>query len=401
MSDELVFVSKITRLPLTDSDGAPVGRVVDVVLVPVHKAPPRVLGFVAVVQRRKIFIAIAKTEELSGMGLRLRGGMLDLRHFEKRQGETLAIDDLLDRRVGTRVINDVALRAIEAKPPTWEIAAVSMSSPGPLRRRRSSHIVDWKEIADLFDTSPVTREVAAMRDMHPSDVARLLRSLPLPRRQQLAAAMEDDRLADLLEELPEDEQLGIVENIDFDRLTRVVEAMDPDDAVDFLGEMTPTQRLRLLDSMDPEDARPLRRLLLYDNNTAGGLMTSAPVVVEPDTTVAEVLARLREYELPPALAAQAFVARPPIETPTGAFLGVVGIQRLLRETPSSSIGQCLTEGEDEYISPTMTDHKVAQRLAQYDLLAIPVVDDGGRLLGAVTVDDMLDHLLPGDWRRHR
>jgi CBS domain-containing protein len=400
VADELVFVSRVTRLPLHDADGAPVGRVEDVVLVPSHKRPPRVLGFVASVQRRRIFVNVARVAELDSTGIRLNGGVLDLRRFELRQGEILAVDSILDRRIGTSVVNDLALRHVEGKTPTWEVAAVALGSPGPLRRRRSSRVVGWKEIAELFDAGPVAREIASMRDMHPSDVAKLLRSLPIARRQQLAAAMDDDRLADLLEELTEAEQLRIVEGIDLDRLAHIIEEMDPDDAVDLLGEMPGEQRIQLLAAMEPEEARPLRRLLLYDTNTAGGLMTSEPIVVTGEATVAEALARLREYSVPAVLAAQVFVVQPPTETPTGTYLGVVGIQRLLREAPSTELQRCLS-GDPEAIEPSMPELQVAQRLAQYDLLAIAVVDDGGRLLGAVTVDDILDHMLPVDWRRGR
>lgn len=400
MADELIFVSRVVRLSVTDSDGTHIGRLDDIVLVPSHKRPPRVLGFVASVHRRRIFINVARVAELGSGGMRLRSGAIDLRHFELRAGEILAIDKILDRRVGTSVVNDIALRRIEAKPPSWEVAAVALGSPGPLRRRRSSRVVDWKEVAELFDAGAVAREVASMRDMHPSDVAKLLRSLPLARRQQLAAAMDDDRLADLLEELPEDEQLRIVEGIDLDRLAHVIEEMDPDDAVDLLAEMPGERRIKLLAAMEPEEARPLRRLLMYDTNTAGGLMTSEPVIVTPEATVAEALARVREYELPPVLAAQVFVVKPPTEAPTGAYLGVVGIQRLLREAPSMHVGRCL-EDVAEAIEPGMPELHVAQRLAQYDLLALAVVDEAGRLLGVVTVDDILDHLLPVDWRRGR
>jgi CBS domain-containing protein len=400
VTNELVFISRVVRLSLLDAEGAAIGRIVDVVLVPSHRRPPRVLGFVGLVQRRRIFINVARISELGTDGIRLRSGSIDLRHFQLRPGELLAADSILDHRHGTNVVNDIALKAIEAKSPTWEVAAVALGSPGPLRRRRSSRVVDWKEVADLFETGAVAREVATMRDMHPSDVARLLRSLPLARRQQLAAAMDDNRLADLLEELPEDEQLRIVENLDLERLAHVIEEMDPDDAVDLLGEMPGEQRIQLLASMDPEEARPLRRLLLYDTKTAGGLMTSEPVIVTPETTIAEALARVREYELPPVLAAQVFVVKAPTEPPTGQYLGVVGIQRLLREPPSMEVGRCL-DSDTEAIDPNLPEMQVAQRLAQYDLLAIAVVDDGGRLLGAVTVDDIIDHLLPRDWRRGR
>ncbi|HEX8581899.1 MAG TPA: CBS domain-containing protein, partial [Acidimicrobiales bacterium] len=162
--------------------------------------------------------------------------------------------------------------------------------------------------------------------------------------------------------------------------------------------MPAERRQELLAAMEPEEATPLRRLLTYASSTAGGLMTPEPVVLAPTTTVAEAQARLRQPELPMALAAQVFVARPPTETPTGPYLGSVGFQRLLREAPSTAIGECLDEGPDAAVPPDLPDADVAERLARYDAMAVAVCDDAGRLVGAVTVDDVLDHLLPEDWR---
>lgn len=400
MVDELIFVSRLTKLEVTDTDGARLGKVTDVVLVPAHKSPPRALGFVLSVQRRRVFVALNRVEELHGLGLRLRSAAVDLHRFEQRPGEILASSEILGTKVNGSVVNDIALRKVTGDKQTLEVAAVSVATPGGLRRRRSTRVVDWREVSSVFETGAVSHEVASMRDMHPSDVARFLRSLPLKRRQQLASELEDERLADLLEELPEDEQLRIVEGIDLDRLAHVIEEMDPDDAVDLLAEMPRDQRLSLLASMDPEGARPLRQLLVYAGNTAGGLMTSEPVILPPDVTVAEALARVREFELAPVLAAQVFVCVAPTSPPTGTFLGSVGIQRMLREPPSSEIGRCI-EGDPEFIDASTSEHEVARKLAAYDLLAIAVCDKERRLLGAVTVDDMMDHLLPDNWRRGR
>jgi Mg/Co/Ni transporter MgtE len=173
--------------------------------------------------------------------------------------------------------------------------------------------------------------------------------------------------------------------------------MDPDDAADLLGEMPDEQAEALLEEMDPEEAEDIRRLMLYDEHTAGGLMTSEPIVLAPGATVAEALARLRDPELPVALAAQVFVAQPPSQTPTGLFVGAVGFQRLLREPPGMAVGRCV-DGEPESLRPDAPEAEVAARLAAYDLVAMGVCDDDGRLLGAVTIDDVLDHALPADWR---
>jgi Mg/Co/Ni transporter MgtE len=149
--------------------------------------------------------------------------------------------------------------------------------------------------------------------------------------------------------------------------------------------------------MEPDEAEDVRRLLLYDEYTAGGMMTTEPVVLPPDATVAEALARVRNPDLSPALAAQVYVCRPPLDTPTGRFIGTAHIQRLLREPPSSLVS-AVADTDLEPLLPTATLPEVTTYLATYNLVALPVVDEHDHLLGTVTVDDVLDHLLPDDWR---
>jgi Mg/Co/Ni transporter MgtE len=149
--------------------------------------------------------------------------------------------------------------------------------------------------------------------------------------------------------------------------------------------------------MEPDDAASVRRLLSYAEDTAGGLMTTEPIVLEPDATVAEALARVRIAENKPALAAQVYVCRPPNETPTGKYLGTVHFQRLLREPPFTLVGSLVDDDLDP-LPPDTPLPLVTSYLAAYNMVAAPVVDEADHLLGAVTVDDVLDHLLPDDWR---
>jgi Mg/Co/Ni transporter MgtE len=259
-------------------------------------------------------------------------------------------------------------------------------------------VIDWSEASELFtDERPLDRQAANLGGLHPAEMAASLRRLPLSRRRLLAEALEDERLADLLEELPEDEQVRLVEGLDHDRLGRVLDEMEADDAADLLGEFSAPMRAELLGAMDPEEAEPVRRLLTYRPDTAGGLMTPEPIILAPHATVSEALARIRDPDLPVPLAAQVFVAQPPLETPTGRFLGVVGVQRLLREAPSKQVGRCLDEDWDP-VDAQASDREVAGRLAAYDVVAIPVTDEAQRLVGAVTVDDVLDRVLPTGWR---
>jgi CBS domain-containing protein len=400
VSDRVVYASRVTRLPLVGADGADVGRVVDVVL-DLGGRPPRVNGFVVAVGRRRVFVGAGRVGEVAPEGLRLRRGSINLRQFGLRPGERLVMGELIGRKVrGDRVV-DVGI-APAPEPFAWEVATLAVGgSRALIGRRRAPEVIDWSEAGELFaDERSIDRQAAALGGLHPAEMAAAIRRLPLSRRRVLASALDDDRLADLLEELSEDEQVRLVEGLDRARLARVLDEMDADDAADLLGEFSASRQAELLGAMDPEEAEPVRRLLVYQPDTAGGLMTPEPVILAAHATVAEALARLRDPDLPVPLAAQAFVCQPPLETPTGRYQGVVGIQRLLREGPSKPIGRCLDE-EWEPIAADASDREVAERLAAYDVVALPVTDPANRLVGAVTIDDVLDRMLPANWRAAR
>ncbi|MCW2952782.1 MAG: hypothetical protein JWQ48_1952 [Conexibacter sp.] len=395
MPERIVYVSRLVRLPLLGADGADVGRIVDVV-VGLGGAPPRVIGFVVAVQRRRVFVGVGRVSEVDPTGVRLRRGSINMRQFEVRSGERLVDRELLGQRLRDRRVVDIGI-AVSPEPFAWEVATVALGSGRLLGLRHAPEILDWSEAGELFaDPGPTARQAATLDRLHPAEMAAELRALPLTRRRVLAEALEDERLADLLEELDEDEQVRLVEGLDHERLARVLEEMEADDAADLLGELPDRRRDELLGAMDPGEAAPVRRLLTYAADTAGGLMTPEPVILGPQATVADALARLRDHDLPVPLAAQVFVARPPFETPTGRFLGVAGFQRLLREAPGKALGRCIDELD--VLAPRDSDRRVAERLAAYDIVALPVCDEAGRLLGAVTIDDVLDRMLPTDWR---
>ncbi len=395
MSATTAFVSRLVRLPLIDGDGGTVGRVQDVVLAP-SDHEYRVLGFIAQFQRRGIFVNIARVVEIGATGVRMRGGTVDLRPFQQRAGERLAVADLFDTRIDDEYLTDLAISP-GPDQAFWYVTQAALGRRGPLRRR-APHVVAWADIAQHFAGTPEEAQVAELRDLHPTDVVSRLQSLPLARRQQVVALLADEQVADLLEEMPDEEAVRLIETLDLDRAAHVLEEMEPDDAVDLLADLDEGDRAELLTRMRPEESTPLRRLLAYDENTAGGLMTPEPVVLGHTTTVAEALAQVRRREVPTELAAQVFVTQPPTSTPTGRFLGVVGIQRLLREPPATTLEDCVGDGA-EPVPPDLPLRDVAERLASYDLLALPVCDRAGRLVGAVTVDDVLDHVLPDGWRR--
>ena len=340
---------------------------------------------------------------LDNDGARLRSWDVDFHPFKPRSGEMLVGRDLIDRKMGDETISDIAVRPVsDGKQQWYEIAKVRLAKRTVMRRRPSYRLVDIDELPTLFAPSAANEmaaEAARLRDMHPSDVAGVVRQLPITQRRQLAAAMDDDRLADLLEELPEAEQLRLIEGLDIERVVDVLEEMEYDDLADLLAEMPGEQRTRVLDAMDEEDADVARRLLSYEEGTAGSLMTPDIIVMGPTATVAEALAQIRDPEWLVSIAAQVYVVQPPYKAPTGQYLGVVHFQRLLREPPAMELGRCY-EAEPT-ISPDLPEREVAERLASYNLLSVGVCDDAGRLLGAITVDDVLDRTLPTGWRQRR
>jgi CBS domain-containing protein len=402
-----VFISRIRGLPVLDQAGDQVGKLRDVVVQ--RRAAgraPRVKGVVVeLFARHRVFIPMARVKNIDGVQVTI-SGVVNTRRFERRESETLVIDDLFDLTVEQighptpSVIFDVSMRPIRTHD--WEVSHVALrdlSTRKRFGRRGHVTIVEWSAIRLLaLDHVQGTDEVIAqMEDMKSADIARELHDMSPERRSEVASALDDRKLADALEELPEDEQVQLIQSLDTDRAADVLEEMDPDDAADLIAELTPEVAEVLLQRMEPDDARDVRRLLNYAEFTAGGMMTPEPVIVPPDATVADALARIRDIELTPALACAVYVCRTPLETPTGRYIGVVHFQRLLREPPSTLVSALV----DSELEPLLSDanlHAVSRFFATYNLVNAPVVDGEHRLIGAITVDDVLDHVLPEDWR---
>ncbi len=400
-----IFLSRLIGQEVFDPAGDQVGKLRDVV-VAVRSATqrPRVLGLVVeVLGRRRVFLPMTRVTSLDS-GQVITTGVLNVRRFEQRRTETLVLHELLDRTVtmadgikGT--VYDVAMEQDSRKD--WAISQIAVHETGKrFGRRGPNHVVQWQEVSGLTveeAAQGATHLLATMDEMRAADLANALRDLTHKRRMEIVAELNDERLADVLEELPEKVQVDILSVLDPERAADVLEEMNPDDAADLVNELPSSTAESLLALMEPEDAEDVRRLLVYEERTAGGMMTTEPVILSPDATLAEALARVREPELSPALAAMAYVCRAPTETPTGRFLGIIHFQALLRDPPSTLVG-AIVDNDIDWPRPESSLEQVASLLAAYDLVALPVIDENQHLLGVVTIDDVLDHLLPEDWR---
>jgi flagellar motility protein MotE (MotC chaperone) len=410
-----VFVARLAGLAVFDPLGDQVGRVRDVIAVfRPGKAHARVVGLVVEVPgRRRVFVPMTRVTSMDS-GQVITTGLVNMRRFEQRGAETLLLAELLDRTVTLHsaargaqppareevTIEDVGIE--DSRRGEWRLTKlfVRRGRPGRLRRRGETLLVDVEDVDGLAvveQRQGAANLLAAFEELKAADLAEMIHELTPKRRLEVAAALDDERLADVLEELPEDDQVEILSQLPGERAADVLEAMQPDDAADLLSDLPDEKAEQLLGLMEPGEADDVRRLLAYEERTAGGMMTSEPVILPPEATVAEALAHVRRAELSPALAAAVYVCRPPLETPTGRYLGLVHIQRMLREAPHEAVG-ALLDKDVEPLPPDASLQQITRHLATYNLVATPVADEAGRLVGAVTVDDVLDHLLPEDWR---
>ncbi len=407
MSTQRVFVARLAGCTVFDPAGDRVGRVRDVVVIYRKDDPPRVIGLVVEIPgRRNVFLSIGRVTSIA-TGQVITTGLINVRRFQQRGGEVRVVAEMLGRKVyfrdgsGHAVLEDVAIE--QDRLGEWNIGQLFLRKPktsaSPFAKGPTT-FADWTDVREQQnpgEAQSAEQLVATYSELKPADLANTLLDLPDERLLEVAEELPDDRLADALEEMPEDSQVHILEQLGDERAADILDAMEPDDAADVLGQLPEGRLEKLLDLMEPEEADDVRALLKYGPDTAGGLMTSEPIVLPADATVAEALALIRRHELHPALAAAVFITLPPYETPTGRLLGTVHFQRMLRYPPHERLGAIIDDTVDPVLV-TASATEVARLLASYNLVSMPVVDPAHRLVGAISVDDVLDYLLPEDWR---
>jgi CBS domain-containing protein/sporulation protein YlmC with PRC-barrel domain len=407
VSTTRIFVARLAGCAVFDRQGDRLGRVRDVVVVYRRADPPRVVGMVVEIPgRRRVFLSIGRIVSI-GSGQVITTGLISVRRFEQRASETRILAEMLGRRValtdgsGEATIEDVAIE--EIGPGEWEVSQVFVrrpkTSPSPFAKG-ATMFVKWADVRERIRTGQgqsATQLIQSYADLQAADLASTLLDLPEQRMLEVVTELPDERLADVLEEMPEASGARILAGLGDDRAADVLEAMQPDDAADLIASLPDERSDALLDLMEPDEAEDVRMLLTYDPDTAGGLMTTDPIILSSDATVAEGLALIRRHELAPALGAAICITLPPYEPPTGRFLGIVHFQRMLRYPPHERMGTLL-DTSTEPVRADTSAAEVSRILASYNLVQVPVVDAAHRLVGVVTVDDVLDRLLPDDWR---
>lgn len=403
MALEKLSVNRLIGKDIFDPVGDRVGKVKDFLVVQRKDLAPLIVGIVAgIAGSRSVFINIARVTSITQNQI-IISGKVNITKFQKRSGEELISADLR----GSRTSSDAGEGTIEDsfiekdRLGEWELTEVllKLQRKDGLFGRAVTVTIPWEQLHQSkgAQANPMKQLVVSWSELLPADLANELLSLDRKELIDAVAELPEGRLASALEEMAESDQVVILSRLADDRAARILTEMDPDDAADLIAELPEAKGEQLLDLMEPDEADDLRMLLSYDSKTAGGLMTSEPIILSASTTVAEGLAHIRADHISSTLATMVCITLPPFDTPTGRYLGVVTFQRMLRYPPGERLGTLIESSIEPVLDSTPAD-EVSRILASYDLLALPVINEQRRLVGLVTVDDVLDFLMPSDWR---
>ena len=317
------------------------------------------------------------------------------------------VEDLFDKQIvdvdGRKVvrINDIevarttgALRVVAADIGIGGI--VRRLGGGSLSRgllgRIPRTLIAWDNVAPIHDLNPTQIQLSVadnrLARLHPSDLAEIIGDLSSQDAARIVGSLDDETAADAFEHLDVETQRSIIDDLGAERAADIIEEMDSDDAADLLGELPEEQQEKLLAEMDAETAEDLRELVAYDEGTAGGMMTTEYLWIYPHRTVAATMAKIRE--LAPETE---FIYYLYVTDQSEKLLGVLSLRTLLLASPDATI-HTVMDGDLVTVHPDAKAEEVASTIARYDLLACPVVDDRGKMLGIVTVDDAIDAIIP-------
>lgn len=407
---ELIALSEIVGLPILERQGERIARVKDVVARLREGSYPVVTGLVSRAGGRDFYIPIVRVGEIGPRQVRLVSGAVDVGRFQRRDGELLLSRDVLDRQVidvrGTRVVrvNDLYLTVA---PDGYHIVALDTGGrailrrllPGGMRGRFPGRMLtDWRDVEYLMSDTPAVRLKVGhlqLRKLRPQQLARIVSELSKQEGAEVLASLEEEHAADTLEELSTEQQAQLLSTMPVEQAADLIEEMEPDDAADILAHVPAPRAAELLDEMDKQESDAVRRLLEYDPDTAGGIMTTNILQIGPDDAIAEALKVYQTQEDAPDFAYYFFVT-----DEAQHLTGVLSMRQVLIAPGAVRVRDVMTR-EPVTVSPDDEPQRVAEIIAEYNLLAIPVVDAEQRFLGAITVDDVLDVLLKESWRRGR
>lgn len=407
----ILHLSAVVGSPLRDSDGERLGRVRDVIVRLGGVGYPPITGFLVTVAGRTSFLGAERVSEIGSRGVVLRKAKLDLRRFERRPEEVLLKDDVLDHQLinveGARLVraNEIEL-ALAAG--SWRVVGVDTGARGGVRRLlpkalgariATGEFLDWAGVEPFVGHVPTVRlrvPHPKLAKLHPAQIADLVEAASRNEGEEILQAVgagDRELQADVFEELDDQHQRDLLQDRTNDQIAQILARMAPDDAADAIGELDEDRREPVLRLLPVSHRVKVRVLLDYDPAEAGGLMSPEFVLLGGSIGAGEALQTVKRSEIAPEQLTTVFVS-----AGDGTLQGSVPVAALLRADPEERLAR-LVKHESPCLRPDAPFEEVARLLADYNLTAIPVVDEHERMLGVVTVDDVLEAMIPRGWRR--
>jgi magnesium transporter len=410
----MLYLSEAIGRPVLDRVGEPIGKVADLIVAVGDRYPP-VTGLVVETDRRRIFVPWTSVESFELTGARLSTSSIDIAKFSQRPNEITLKQDLLDKQIvdidGRKVVrvNDLRLDEIEGK---LHVVAVDVGAAGLLRRlglegayrtlARNTHLPMPERYIDWEDVDPVETSIASIKlrvphaglaELHPSDLATIIDQLAPKDRVGVLASLNDEAAADVFEEMEPETQVEVIEDLDPARAADILEEMSPDDAADLVQDLSDETRQEILALMERDEAEELGELLAYPEDSAGGLMTTEFVAIPSALTCAQAIDRLRELEPDAETIYYVYIV-----DAEERIVGVLSLRDLIVSPPEKPISEVMIP-DPVTVDVLADEDAVAEVVAHYNLLAVPVTDREHHLVGIVTVDDAMDAILPDAWRK--
>ncbi len=405
-----MYLSDFIKKPVLSPKGEKVGKLKDVIVSSDHSYP--------IIKALKIDITGKKTINISwryigklGKEIILKYSLEEITEYKIQKHDILLLKDVMDRQVvdiedkKIRRVNDIKISPTNGH---YHVIGVDIGVNGILRRlglnriakplgiTSSEDLISWKDIDPLkSDYSKVKLKVPKqkIKKLHPADMAEIVDQLGLNESLNILNSLDDESAADTLEEVSPERQVSLLEGMDSQRAAEILDEMSPDDAADVLADLPDEKAEELLDLMEPEESDDLRKLLKYPENTAGGIMTTEFAYVDQDLTVMEVLDALRQMAEDVETIYYVYVI-----SKKGDLVGVISLRDILLSEPDVKVSEFMHTHIIK--ADVMEDqHEVAQTIAKYNLIALPVVENETKLRGIITVDDAIDIVLPTAWKK--
>ena len=402
-----IRVTNVVGQPVTKPTGDALGRVSDLVVRLVDGATPTVTGALLRLQGGDVFVSMRDVAALDDAGVRLSSDTVDTRPFERRPGEVLLERDVRGRAVidverGRLVrVSDLEL---EQQGGRWHVVAVIASPPAGLSslvnrifgRVEAPEEIEWRHLEPLVGHVPTVGKgipFPRLAQLKPAEIADLVEQATHHEGEQIleAVSADEELEADVFEELDEEHRVEFLKDRSDEEAAELLAKMEPDAAADLLMELPQERRQPILELLEPDLQSKIRSLLGYNRETAGGLMNNEFVARPGDESAADAVRTLREMDEVPAILTDIYVVE------GDRLAGSLTLLQLLRANPEAHLRDVM-QSDPEAVFADADLPSIAVHMADYNLAALPVIDEAGRLVGIVTYDDLIDAMLPDEWR---